>query len=153
MIMEEIKLKVTDYIFTYANEDMYNVNLKINKINIENSWYGKKEMELKKYLNFELEFEDINQNKYDIEFSIEDDIKYYNSLIGITNINDKIQSQSIYYNYPGKEDGSPIRLNFENDIFNENDNFYILKEKENSFIIKGSLPTYLTFFWFRFKLN
>ena len=106
------KLKVTDYVFNYNNEDFNNATLEyyFDKIkNVEMSYEDEKKIYKKEsfspIITFLISAEDKNKEKYSFEFSVNLDIKDLNKMsqTNPTNIINYVIEGEIFFQNPYKK--------------------------------------------------
>ncbi len=148
----KIKLKVTDYIFTYQNQDLNNAYIEYYFDSIKYVEYkdGKKNKEIiSPLLCLEISGVDTFFNTFSFSYSIDIGLEDLNKLSNNPNhINDKIIEGEIFFSNPYETSNGPISIYLEESMYHETAHFFVAKKEENKFVFKGTIPSESVFFWF-----
>ena len=154
------KLKVTDYVFNYNNEDFNNATLEyyFDKIkNVEMSYEDEKKIYKKEsfspIITFLISAEDKNKEKYSFEFSLNLDIKDLNKMsqTNPTNIIDYVIEGEIFFQNPYKKGVEFWEIEKKENIYHFTSSYWVQKLSENKFAFKIQYQT--LFIWFHVELN
>ncbi len=149
----KLKLKVTDYVFTYQNKDLTNAYLEYSFDQVKNVTYldGKfAEETFSPLICFELNGVDELFNTITFSFMVHYDEESINKLNeNPTKINHHIIDSEMYLSTSYEKTNGPLTVDLEESMYHDTANFFVAKIKDKKYIFKGSIPSETIFFWFQ----
>ena len=153
-------LKVEDYVFEIAGEDIFKTELEYKMSELEVVYFEKgiKKTKIEPLIEFELS--GLNKNKKEgwLSFYVKTDIKYLNSIPNnkIVDITNLLWQSEAFVKRPDEDNSDFLTFRYpennENDMYRLLTSFWVYKLNDNEFVFKLNVPgDVFTYFKIIFK--